>query len=81
MTIRELIDFYLAIQSPGNLLGFDNVFSQDLEALKMAIQEQYGHQNTWLDLPEDTELPKKITDMAQTLVKQYDAWNAGESGQ
>ncbi|MCZ6635444.1 MAG: hypothetical protein O7G87_18750 [bacterium] len=78
MTVRELIDFYLNIRTPGNLLGFDSVFSQDLEALKQAIQNHYGEQKTWLSLPEETELPEAIASQADALLKKFKAWNATE---
>ena len=78
MTVRELIDFYLNIRTPGNLLGFDSVFSQDLEALKQAIQNHYGEQEAWLALPEETELPEAIASHAGALVQEFRVWNTAE---
>ncbi len=80
MRVQELIDFYLAIRTPGQLLGFDPVFSQKLDGLKGAIQTYYGSQEVWLALPEDTELPEEIAKMAQDLIEKYQAWNKGEDG-
>ncbi len=78
MRVRELIDFYLAVRTPGQLLGFDALFSQDLDALKSAVREHYGSQEAWLALPEDAELPGEIAGMAQDLMERYQAWNKTE---
>ncbi len=77
MRVQELIDFYLAIRTRGQLLGFDAVFSQKLDGLKGAIQTHYGSQEAWLALPEDAELPEEIARMAQDLIAEYQAWNRG----
>ncbi len=79
MKVRELIDFYLAIRTPGRLLGFDSVFSGDLDALKSAIQTHYGSQEAWLALPEDADLPDEIAQIAQDLIEKYEAWNKEEN--
>ncbi len=74
MTIGELIDFNLAIQQPGSLVGFADLFGEDTESLKAAIQEHYGSQEAWLLLPESTELPGEITRKAESLVQKFEDW-------
>lgn len=75
MKVRELIDFYLTIRTPGRPLGFDLVFSGDLDALKNAIQTHFGSQEAWLALAEDADLPGEIARMARDLIEKYEARN------
>ncbi len=74
MTIGELIDFNLAIQQPDSLVGFADLYSEDVELLKSAIQEHYGSQEAWLSLPESTELPDGINRKAESLVEKFEDW-------
>ena len=74
MTIRELIDFHLSIQQPGSLLGFADLYGDEVEALKTAIQSHYGSQNAWLALPETDEVPPEIEKHANRLIKLYEDW-------
>lgn len=74
MTIGELIDFYLAIRQPAALLGFADLYEDDIESLKQAIQEHYGSQEAWLALPESDPLPEDIDKQAKKLVEKYEDW-------
>jgi flagellar hook-associated protein FlgK len=74
LTIGELIDFNLAIQQPGSLVGFADLYSEDVESLKTAIQEHYGSQEAWLSLPESTELPDAVSRKAESLVEKFEEW-------
>ena len=78
MTIGELIDFHLAIQQPGALIGFDQLHADQIEALKQVIQDHYGSEETWLSLPESTALPEPIERHARKLVKLYEEWKGGD---
>lgn len=77
MKVRELIDFYLSIRTPGRLLGFDSIYEEELAALKRAIQEHYGDQEAWLAMPEDAELPDEVAGRARELMEKYEAWEKG----
>ena len=72
MKVSELIDFYLSIRQPGQLIGFDSLFQEDLETLKLAIQDHYGDMESWLSLPEETELPAPIASKANDLLRKYE---------
>lgn len=74
MTIGALIDFYLSIRQPGSLVGFADIYEDDIEALKATIQEHYGSQEAWLALPESETLPEEIAEKAERLVKLYKEW-------
>ena len=74
MTIGELIDFYLSIQQPGSLVGFADLYGDDVEKLKAAIQSHYGSQEAWLKLPESDFLPKEIEEKAERLVSKFEDW-------
>jgi hypothetical protein len=76
LTIGELIDFNLAIQQPGSLVGFADLYGEDIESLKAAIQDRYGSQEAWLLLPESTELPDAIGRKAESLVEKFEDWKA-----
>lgn len=78
MTVGELIDFTLSLRQPGALIGFDTLYGDRIEALKVAIKEHYGSEEAWLALPESAPLSDEIERMAQDLVKQYEAWKRGE---
>ena len=60
MTIEELIDFYLSIQQPGSLVGFTDLYGEEIEKLKSMIHSHYGNQEAWLSLPETDTLPPEI---------------------
>jgi hypothetical protein len=77
VTIGELIDFHLAIQQPGLLIGFDQLFADQIAALKQTIQDHYGSQEAWFALPEDTALPEPVEQVAVELVKLYEDWKGG----
>lgn len=74
MTIGNLIDFYLKVRTTGQLLGFDSLYSGELEALKQKIQESYGTQKAWMDRSESEELPEDLARLADDLVEKYDIW-------
>ncbi len=74
LTVGELIDFHLAIQQPGALIGFDQLYADRIEALKQAIQEHYGSEEAWLSLPESSELPDSVEQHTRELVKLYEDW-------
>lgn len=74
MTIGELIDFHLSIQQPGPLVGFADLYGDEVEALKDAIQSHYGSQEAWLALPETEELPPEIEQRAKLLIKLFEDW-------
>jgi hypothetical protein len=80
MTIRHLIDFYLSIQLPGDLLGFDSLYAEELEGLKQKIQDHYGSQESWLERDEDEELPMEITEVAEGLIQKYSVWKGDGNG-
>jgi hypothetical protein len=74
LTIGALIDFYLSIQQPGSLVGFADLYGDDIEALKASIQSHYGSQEAWLALPEEEELPEEIAVRAGRLIGCYEDW-------
>lgn len=74
MTIGELIDFYLSIQQPGNLVGFTDLYGDEIESLKEAIQTHYGSQEAWIALPEADELPEELAKRAERLAGSYKDW-------
>ena len=74
LTIGELIDFYLSIQQPGSLVGFADLYGDEVEALKDAIQSYYGSQEAWLALPETEELPLEVEQQAKVLIKLFEDW-------
>jgi len=74
VTIGELIEFNLEIQQPGALLGFTDLYGDEIEGLKAAIQEHYDSQEAWLALPESEPLPPEIDEKAQKLVEKYQDW-------
>ena len=74
MTIGDLIDFHLAIKAPGQLIGFDTLYGDELDTLKQKIQEIYGTQEAWLERSEKEELPEEIARMADDLVGKYKEW-------
>lgn len=78
MTVGELIDFHLAIQQPGALIGFGQLYADRIDALKEAIQDHYGSQEAWFALPEDTTLPDAIDQRAVKLVELYEEWKGGK---
>lgn len=74
MTIRDLIDFYLSVQTPGQVMGFDSLYADDLEALKRKIQEAYGSHDEWIARDEDEPLPPELDAAARDLVEKFEAW-------
>ena len=74
MTIGALIDFYLSIQQPGNLVGFADLYGDDIESLKASIQNHYGSQEMWSALPEEEDLPVEIAQRAERLIDCYEDW-------
>jgi len=76
VTVRELIDFHLAIQQPGTLVGFTELYADAIEELKAAIQEHYGSQEAWLGLRESEVLPETVENVAKRLVTLHASWKA-----
>ena len=76
MTIGELIDFHLSIQQPGSLIGFADLYGDEVEALKAVIQSHYGSEKAWLDLPESEELPPEVEEKAKRLIELYEDWRS-----
>ena len=76
MTIGELINFHLSIQQPGSLIGFADLYGEEVEALKAVIQSHYGSQKAWLDLPETEKLPLEVEERAKRLMKLYEDWRS-----
>ena len=76
MTIGELIDFYLSIQQPGSLVGFADLYGDNIEALKASVQSHYGSQEAWLALPETDELPGEIEETAKRLIAKFEDWKS-----
>ena len=74
MRICDLIDFYLAIRTPDQLLGFDSLYENELEELKRKIQEYYGTHEEWLSRDEKEELPEELSALAAVLVEKHEAW-------
>jgi hypothetical protein len=76
VTIEELIDFYLSIQQPGSLVGFTDLYGEEIEKLKSMIHSHYGNQEAWLSLPETDTLPPEIEAQASRLVENYNDWKS-----
>ena len=76
MTVGELIGFHLSIQQPGSLVGFTELYAEDIERLKSAIQDHYGSQEAWLSLPESEDLPEGVERLAKQLIELHTSWKA-----
>ncbi len=74
MTVGELIDFYLSIQQPGSLIGFTDLYGEDIEKLKTSIQSHYGSQEAWISLSETETLPAEIETVSVRLMGLYEDW-------